>query len=154
MKILKITTTNIIDRIVICCVPLFAGVIGSLALAKLIPGFTISKEDGLEIVKSIFDVWGILLGFVITAVSILLTANKSEFIENLIATNHMQSIIFSYIASSAYLFVAIVYALILMIFRIWGKILSDIFVGLNIVIVVSVGMSIVFLFKIMHNMNK
>lgn len=154
MNTIKITTINVIDRIVIFSVPLMIGLIGTMTLISFIPTFAITKEEGLEIVKSIFDVWGILLGFVITAVSILLTANKSELIENLIATNHMQSIIFSYITSSTYLFIAIIYALILIIFQIWGKIVSYIFIGLNIVIVVSVGMSIVFLFRIMHNMNK
>ena len=153
METNKITITNIIDRVVIFGVPLVVGLIGTVVFAKIFPGFKISKEDGLEIVKSIFDVWGILLGFVITAVSILLTANRNELIENLIATNHMQSIIFSYITSSAYLFVAIVYALVLLIFHIWGKVLSIVFIGLNIVIVVSVGMSIVFLFRIIINMN-
>lgn len=154
MKTIKITTTNVIDRIVIFSVPLIIGLIGIVTLINFIPTFAITKEEGLEIVKSIFDVWGILLGFVITAVSILLTANKSELIENLIATNHMQSIIFSYLTSSVYLFFAIVYALILLIFQIWGKILSVVFIGFNIVIVVSVGMSIIFLFRIMLNMNK
>ena len=154
MKTNEITTTNIIDRLLVSIVPLVIGLVGTFAIEKFLPGFEISKEEGLEIVKSIFDVWGILLGFVITAVSILLTANKSELIENLIATNHMQSIIFSYLASSVYLFVAIVYALMLMIFRVWGNILSVVFIGLNLVIVVSVGMSIIFLFKIMINMNK
>lgn len=154
MKTIKTTTTNIIDRVLVFSVPLVIGLIGTFAIDKFIPGFEFSKDQGLEIVKSIFDVWGILLGFVITAVSILLTANKSELIENLIATNHMQSIIFSYLTSSAYLFVAIVYALILLIFQIWGKILSVVFIGLNVVIIVSVGMSIIFLFRIMLNMNK
>ena len=154
MKTIKTTTTNIIDRVLVFSVPLVVGIIGTYAIDKLIPGFAISKNQGLEIVKSIFDVWGILLGFVVTAVSILLTANRSELIENLIATNHMQSIIFSYLTSSMYLFVAIVYALILLIFQIWGKILSIVFIGLNIVIVVSVGMSIIFLFRIMLNMNR
>lgn len=154
MKTIEITTTNIIDRLLVSVGPLVIGLIGIFAIEKLLPGFKISKEQGLEIVKSIFDVWGILLGFVITAVSILLTANKSELIENLIATNHMQSIIFSYLTSSVYLFVAIVYALMLMIFQLWGNVLSVVFIGLNLVIVVSVGMSIIFLFKIMINMNK
>lgn len=142
------------NRLLVSVGPLIIGLIGICAVEKLLPGFKISKDQGLEIVKSIFDVWGILLGFVITAVSILLTANKSELIENLIATNHMQSIIFSYLASSVYLFIAIVYALMLMIFQLWGNVLSVVFIGLNFAIVVSVGMSIIFLFKIMINMNK
>lgn len=154
MRTIKTTTTNVVDRVLVISVPLVIGLIGIYTIKKLMPGFVITKNQGAEIVKSVFDVWGILLGFVITAVSILLTANKSEFIENLIATNHMKSIIFSYLTSSVYLFVAIVYALILLIFQIWGKIWSIVFIGLNIVIVVSVGMSIIFLFRIMLNMNK
>ena len=154
MNKIKTTTANIVDRIVIFSLPIVIGVIGTLIFFKLTPGFTISKEDGLELVKNIFDVWGILLGFVITAVSILLTANNNELIETLIATNHMQSIIFSYITSSAYLFIAIVYALALLFLQVWGQLWSMFFMGLNIVIIVSVGICIYFLFKIMINMNK
>lgn len=154
MKRIETTVANVIDRIVILCMPIVMGVVGVLLLRMLLPDFKISKDTGLEIVKSIFDVWGILLGFVITAVSILLTANKNDLIETLIATNHMQSIIFSYITASAYLLIAIVYALVLLIFQVWGNKLCMIFIALNIVIILSVGISIYFLFVIMFKMNK
>ena len=154
MKKIKTTTTNIVDRIIILFLPMIIGVGGVVLLHLLLPGFSISDDVGLEIVKSIFDVWGILLGFVITAVSILLTANRNELVETLIATNHMQSIIFSYITASAYLLIAIVYALVLLIFQMWTKNLCNIFIALNIVIIFSVGISIYFLFVIIFKMNK
>lgn len=134
--------------------PFILGIVASLTIIIFFPEFTISKNNGLEIVSSIIDVWGILLGFVITAVSILLTANKNELIENLIVTNHMQSILFSYIVSSVYLFVTISFALVLIILQIWNRNLAISFIGLNIVIITSVGMSISFLFRIIYNMNK
>lgn len=154
MKKIETTVANIIDRITIIFIPIVVGGLGILFLYRFLPNFRISKDLGLEIVKSIFDVWGILLGFIITAVSILLTANKDDLLETLIATNHMQSIIFSYITASAYLFIAIIYALVLLIFQLWGNVLSLIFIALNIIIVLSVGISIYLLFLIMFKMNK
>ena len=108
----------------------------------------------MELVGTVIDIWGILLGFVITAVSILLTIGENSFINALVATNHMQSIIFSYVMSSFYLFISIIIALVLLIIKTWNMNIFVVFISINVCIVVAMGLSIYFLFAIVLQMNR
>lgn len=150
----KKTKVNICDRIIILILPILLGVVGSIAIKKVWgEGINITVKDGMELVKTIFDVWGILLGFIFTAVSILLTIGENSFINILVETNHMQNIIFSYITAGVLLLGAIVFALILLFAKVWNNLIVYIFVGVNIAIITSIAICVVFLMKIILNMN-
>lgn len=153
MDKVKITKANIIDRIIITFLPLILGVIGAVIVKKLF-SLDISVSEGLELVKTVFDVWGILLGFVITAISILLTVGENSFINLLITTNHMQNIIYSYVTASLFLFIAIVFALVLLFTQMWSKYVLNVFLAFNIIILVSIAICVYFLFAIVLSMNK
>ena len=97
MERIKTTKANIADRVIISCVPLALGIVAEISTSYFIKkyNFVIKVEEGLELIKTIIDIWGILLGFVITAVSILLTVGENSYINALVEANHMKSIIFS-----------------------------------------------------------
>lgn len=149
----KITRANICDRIIITLIPLLLGIIGS-CIFKGVFKRNIDANAGLELVKTVFDVWGVLLGFVITAVSILLTVGENSFIRLLIDANHMQNIIYSYVVASFHLFLAIVFALILLFTKIWCQFIFYIFMGMNITIVFAIAISLYFLFAIALSMHE
>ena len=151
MKRRERTKANIIDRLIIIFLPIILGVVGTIVIKWLYGKYIlIEAEDGLELVKTVFDVWGILLGFIFTAVSILLTIGENILLE----TNHMQNIIFSYVISGLLLLISIVFALVLMFVKIWNTFVLYVFIGINIAIIVSIAICVCFLFKIILNMNK
>lgn len=155
LKRLKTTKTNICDRIIITLLPLVLGVIGAVILGRIFnQKMSVEAAEGLELVKTVFDVWGVLLGFIFTAVSILLTVGENSFITTLIETNHMQNIIYSYVTAGLFLFSAIVFALVLLFTKIWNRYILAVFLGLNITIVTAVAISVYFLFAIVLSMHK
>ncbi len=155
MKPRERTKANIIDRLIIIFLPIILGVVGTIVIKCLCGKYIlIEPEDGLELVKTVFDVWGILLGFIFTAVSILLTIGENSFVNILLETNHMQNIIFSYVISGLLLLISIVFALVLMFVKIWNTFVLHVFIGINISIIVSIAICVLFLFKIILNMNK
>ena len=154
MKRREKTKANILDRIIITLSPIIWGIVGGISI-KLIFGkyINIIPEDGLDLVKTVFDVWGVLLGFIFTAVSILLTIGENSFVNALVETNHMQNIIYSYVMAGLLLLVAIVFALVLMFVKIWNCAILYVFIGNNIAIIVSIAICVFFLFRIILNMN-
>lgn len=154
MKQREKTKANIIDRFIILLLPVILGILVGIII-KVIFGKSISicPEDGFDLVKTVFDVWGILLGFIFTAVSILLTIGENSFVNVLLETNHMQNIIFSYVISGVLLLIAIVFALVLMFVKVWNYTILYIFVGTNVTIIVSIAICVFFLVKIILNMN-
>lgn len=155
MKRRERTKANIIDRLIIIFLPIILGVVGTIVIKCLYGKYIlIEAEDGLELVKTVFDVWGILLGFIFTAVSILLTIGENSFVNILLETNHMQNIIFSYVISGLLLLISIVFALVLMFVKIWNTFVLYVFIGINIAIIVSIAICVCVLFKIILNMNK
>lgn len=155
MKRRERTKANIIDRLIIIFLPIILGVVGTIVIKCLYGKYIlIEAEDGLELVKTVFDVWGILLGFIFTAVSILLTIGENSFVNILLETNHMQNIIFSYVISGLMLLISIVFALVFMFVKIWNTFVLYVFIGINIAIIVSIAICVFFLFKIILNMNK
>ena len=154
MKRREKTKANIFDRIIITLLPIILGIIGGISI-KLVFGkhINIIPEDGIDLVKTVFDVWGILLGFIFTAVSILLTIGENSCVPALIETNHMQNIVYSYVMAGLLLLAAIVFALILMFVKIWNCAILYVFIGTNIAIISSIAICVFFLFRIILNMN-
>ena len=89
------TKTNERDRKIILILPILVGILAGIVIRIFFGKYiNINPQDGFDLVKTVFDVWGILLGFIFTAVSILLTIGENSFINMLVETNHMQNIIF------------------------------------------------------------
>ena len=156
MERIKTTKANIADRVIISCVPLALGIVAEISTSYFIKkyNFVIKVEEGLELIKTIIDIWGILLGFVITAVSILLTVGENSYINALVEANHMKFIIFSYVMSSVYLLVSIIFSLILLVVKIWNRKIFTVFIGINVCILISIIFCIYFLFAIVLQMGK
>ncbi len=66
------------DRLFIIVVPIAVFIISYLIISYLVKrnNFIIDSTTGIENLKTILDVWGTLLGFWITAISILLILGK------------------------------------------------------------------------------
>ena len=101
---------SILDRLIIIVVPIIVSLIIciflSIHLVKI--KYDINQIDQDELMKFLLNTWVTLLGFLITAVSILLTFNggpKSDIIKN---SEHFPTILFSYLYFCFLLFVFII----------------------------------------------
>lgn len=156
MKRVEITKVNRKDRLIITFMPLVLGMISGIIVFCTIKktGYVIDVEDGMDMIDCIIDVWGILLGFIITAASVLMTVGENSYINALVETNHMSNIILSYAMSSIYLFVSLVFVILLFIIKVWSRWAFSFFVGANVCIGFSVAICVYFLFSIALAMNR
>lgn len=70
------------DRIVINCVPIVISVIAFFCIERQLKvGTLMNEQDGLSLIETMIGVWGTLLGFMITAASILLAFNDGSIIK-------------------------------------------------------------------------
>lgn len=140
------TRANLIDRIIVVAVPLgFGCMIGGLIFQS---EYLIASDEGIEIASKLVDVLGILFGFIITAISILLSIGNKKYVKLLCATNHLKSIYISYIVNSIYLFIALMGAVCIIIFSSWNILIQALFIGVNVSVAISTAISLYFLFMI------
>ena len=149
------TWANKFDKIVIIFLPVLFGIVGSILFNKCGKRFLIvDKEKWMDLLKSVLDIWGILLGFIFTAASILLTIGENQYVKLLKDTNHFPNILFSYVMAGTYLLLAITFGIALLFGNVWGKCIFNIFLSLNIMIIISMAMCVKFLFNIILNMDR
>ena len=103
------------DKLFISLTPI---VIALISVSMLIPKNKIGVEEGIDNCKMMLDIWGVMLGFVITALSILLTIHENRYVKMLIDKKHYSTVLFSYAFCCTYLFIAVIVSIIL----IYGKI--------------------------------
>lgn len=140
----KASKIQIIDKIVIVLLPIIAGLIG----IKCTPINQMSANNGIENCKMMLDIWGVMLGFVITALSILLTVHENRYIEMLISTGHFKTVLFSYVSCCIYLFIAVIISIIIIFSNEWNNCIYNVFKGLIIITIVSLGICLFFMTRI------
>lgn len=75
------------------------------------------KESTItSLYSSLIGTWGALLGFIITALSILLGVKDNEFISALKGTQHFSNICYLYIDTSIWLGIATVFSIFALVF--------------------------------------
>lgn len=123
MREKKLTKAIKFDRLFICTAP----IIFSLILFVVVKGivgkenaFLITEAEGIENFKMLLGMWGTLLGFLITSISILLTLGDGKLINMLKQTGHYKTILITYVCCSLHLFIAVLIALICILLKWWN----------------------------------
>ncbi|MFR6346423.1 MAG: hypothetical protein ACLUN9_06550 [Enterocloster aldenensis] len=114
-------------------------------------GYLIECKIWVEIVKTLLGIWGTLLGFIVTALSIILAIGNSPFLELLNKSGHMKTIMFSYAITSLILFGATSFGILVMCFNTFNRILLKIVIFLIFSTMLSLIISLFFLFSIIFN---
>ena len=94
----------------IAVIPIVISIIFSL----LIP-VNVTAESFFASLQVIIGVWATLLGFIITTVSILLTFTGSKLTEEIKATGHYKTILFSYLLTCFELLIFLLLSLLVLI---------------------------------------
>lgn len=138
------------DRKIIALLPFFVSVVAFLVIKFCTKknSFVIDRLDGLEDYKIMLSIWGTLLGFLITAVSILLTMGKDKFLDMLKDTGHYKTILFSYLMCCLHLLLAVILAIVCVFMKIWNMTLFAILCATVLDTVIRVAICLIFLFAI------
>lgn len=151
----KVSGAIKIDRVSILLLPVLLAFASFFIITRLSTkcAFVIDTYDGIEDLKTILSIWGTLLGFLITAVSILLTLGNGKFLEMLKATGHYKTILLSYVACCLHLLVAITLAVICIFCKIWSMQVFSIMCAMAIDTLIMVAICLFFLFSLVVRIN-
>lgn len=143
------------DRIRIATLPIIVSILAKYIIENLCEkySFVISSKEGLSNVEMMLGIWGTLLGFLITAVSILLVLNDGVFINMLKKTGHYKTVLFTYIVCCVHLFVAIIVAIVWVFLKIWSMIIFAVLCALVIDTMILVAICLFFLFVLISRIN-
>lgn len=147
---------QLIERIVIFILPI---VICSLIVCRIyhnckLVDFRIDITNCKNIANSMMGVYATLLGFAITAESILVTFQGGEFTKLIIRAGHLKTVLFSFMLTNISLFVGLVWFIFQSINKIWNL---ERYVTLMILIVIPLcylAISILYFFVMLSSSKK
>lgn len=144
------------DRIFIFLIPIVVAIVFFFILKGTINKYNIEVNtvDGLDDCKLMLDIWGTLLGFLITAVSLFLTIGDGKYMNTLKSSGHFATVLYSYIICCIHLFVAVVFALIIAFLKVWNMTVFILLCATVIDTLIIVAICLFFLFFIVINTNK
>lgn len=95
---IKAKTKHKIRRCLIACVPIIIGVFASCIALHLMNkyNYQIDKSYIINIISTILDLWGTLLGFIITAESVLIAFDGNTLTKEIKETQHFKTVLFTY----------------------------------------------------------
>lgn len=110
------------DRFLIFLFPVVVAIIAYLIIYRVCikENFVVDVNEGIDDFKTMLGIWGTLLGFLITAISILLTLGNGKFLGMLKDTGHYKTILLSYISSCVHLLTAILISIVFVFMRMWS----------------------------------
>lgn len=83
----------------------------------------ISNFDGVDVSKTMLGVWATLLGFIITATSILVTMDGKEYICAFRGSNHYSTVILTYGLASFDLLAATIFGITVIFINTWSQVI-------------------------------
>ena len=139
------------DKIFITVIPIFMGIIAFVimrfyGLEKIFSETT----DVIEICKAMVGLWGTLLGFIITAVSILVALDTDKgIIRVLKESNHFNTVLYTFLKTGILLLVGIIFAVAIIYLNINSQLIYLIVGAVIVAEFVSLSICIYFMFYIL-----
>ncbi len=142
-----------IDRAFIVIVSIiFPCILGFAVSYKL--KIDIQKLRGVEVIKILLGVWATLLGFIITALSILIAMPGEDYLKALRNTKHYGTVLFTYICTCICMLAAIVFSSIVVLLDIWNELIFSIFIAFAANTVILLLLCLFFMAFMMHKMRE
>lgn len=131
-----------------CGMPIIISIILSFLFRKHI--FAIKEDFFWEIVKVVIDLEGTMLGFIITAVSILVAFNGSHLTEEVKRTGHFKTVLLVYLVTCFELFISITYCASILIINAYSITVSIIFTALLVTAAIYIILCLFFLSLVVY----
>jgi len=143
------------DKSIITIVPVLGGLItGAIIYFWGCEKFFCEKIQVIEISKDMIGLWGTLLGFIITAISILVTLDTGNgMVEILKKSNHFNTIIYALLSTAIILLLGIIIAVAVVYLSISGKLVYSLLGGVIIAEFISLFFCVFFMFSILVKSN-
>lgn len=136
------------DKSIVTFISLFIPLVITFILIIQLDGrkYDYSSFEGVRIVESLLGVWSTLLGFMITAVSILITLGGNSYLAAFRGSSHYDTVIYTQILTCLQLFSSTLFGTIIICLNIWNKICMSFFLYLLFSSFLSLAFSIFFFF--------
>lgn len=112
--------------------------------------YDINTFNGLEISKTLLGTWATLLGFIVTAESILITMNGKEYIQAFKNSDHYKTVLLTYFSTSVVLLIATIFSVAILCLNIWNALLFYILIYLIISSFLFLFFCVLFLFLMVY----
>ncbi len=156
MKRMKKISRTLIDKCFVfffsICMPIVISKVLSVYLHKI--NYNIISTKGVNIIETLVGIWGTLLGFIITAVSILITINGNKHVKAFKASGHYSTVLFTYLITSIMLFAATVFSVVVICFNVWNWLVLNLMAYFLIATFTSLFFSLYFLFLMIYYCEK
>lgn len=153
---MKAKSKHICRRIGIAVVPVILGSLCSIGVDRILLKLDrqIELESFLEAEKMMVGVWGTLLGFIITAVSILMAFTGSKLTEEIKGTGHYNTILFCYVYTCFILLICITGCIPMVFLESIGRFAIAFFICATVSSMVEVFLCLVFLALLVYSTYK
>lgn len=112
--------------------------------------YDVSSFEGVEISKTLLGTWATLLGFIVTAESILITMGGKDYIQAFKESRHYKTVLVTYFSTSFVLLSATIFSTIVICMNIWNTLLFYILIYLIMSIFLLLFFCIFFLFFMVY----
>lgn len=153
---MKTETKHFIRRSLIAIVPIVIGVLGGIGGNWIAQKYDvqIDKDAFLEAEKMMVSVWGTLLGFIITAVSILMAFTGSRLTEEIKKTGHYKTILFCYVYTCFVLLICIIWSIPAVFLELADRYAVGVFICATVTSMIEVFLCLVFLALLVYSTYK
>jgi hypothetical protein len=142
------------DRIFVNIFPILMAVVIFFIIKICIKATMIPNQSvGMGICNTLISVWATCLGFMITAVSILLTLNNGKYIDMLKKTGHYKTILISFVSCCFHILIALGIMIVLSILQRWTIGIFALLCASTIDILIIMGICLCFLLVIILKVN-
>lgn len=141
---------SVVDKIVVTVVSLIVPLAIVRILIKYLDkvSYDYSLFKGVDIANTLLGVWSTLLGFMITAVSILMTVGGNQFVEVFRKSKHHHTVMYTHVLTCLILFAATVFSVVIICLNMWSKFCFSCLAFFLCSTFIALGFSIFFLFFI------
>ena len=142
----------IIVFLLIFVIPIFITVLVErfITNAKVDP----TTYDGVAVSGTMLGVWGAMLGFMITALSIIMTLGDGEFIKIVRGTSNFKTIMIIMISTCIMLFLATAFGAAVVCLNLWRQLCFSLLLYFVFGTGIAILLSMIYLFYIVLNSNK
>ncbi|GEM_PF-2492361 len=141
---------SLMDKIIVTFISLCVPLIVTLIFINRLDGikYDYTSFEGIKITETLLGVWSTLLGFMITAVSILITIGGNNYIMAFRNSSHYNTVMYTQILTCLILFASTLFGTIIICLNIWNKLFMGFFIYLLLSSFLALAFSIFFFFFI------
>lgn len=150
------TKNQKIERSLSVILPIAAALIAFawISVKRKNPSFDVAQMQGIETIKVVIGIWGTLLGFAITAESILITIKGGDLTDLMVSAGHLKTMLFSFMVTNIVLFLCLLIFIPVILENSWNFYIYTLFICSITTSFSSLGISLFYFFIMLSTVNR